>query len=64
MYEEEWGEIVIDWLTEDYALKKKLRRKNTNIFEQLQELGFPGINVKISMYTFDYIKMYNLVEFI
>jgi len=42
MYEEKWGEIVIDWLTEDYALKKKLRRKNTKIFEQLQGLGFPG----------------------
>src|SRR5690625_262805 len=42
MYEEEWGEIVIDWLTEDYALKKKLRRKNTNIFEQLLEIGCPG----------------------
>ena len=42
MYEEKWGEIVIDWLLEDYALKKKLRRKNTKIFEQLQELGFPG----------------------
>lgn len=25
MYEEKWGEIVSDWLTEDYALKKKLR---------------------------------------
>lgn len=36
------GTIVIDWLTEDDALKKKLRRKNTKIFEQLQELGFPG----------------------
>jgi len=33
MYEEEWGEIVIDWLTEDYALKKKLRRNNQTIFE-------------------------------
>lgn len=42
MYEEKWGEIVIDWLMEDFALKKKLRRKNTTIFEQLQELGFPG----------------------
>ncbi|GAA0303118.1 transposase [Gracilibacillus halotolerans] len=42
MYEEEWGEIVIDWLVEDYALKKKLRRNNKNIFEGLQRLGFPG----------------------
>ena len=42
MYEEKWGEIVIDWLMEDFALKKKLRRRNTTIFEKLQELGFPG----------------------
>jgi len=42
MYEEKWGEIVSDWLMEDYALKKKLRRNNKNIFEQLQKLGFPG----------------------
>src|SRR5690625_6814051 len=28
MYEEKWGEIVSDRLTEDYALKKKLRRNN------------------------------------
>lgn len=42
MYEEEWGEIVIDWLVEDYALKKKARRNNKNIFEGLQKLGFPG----------------------
>lgn len=42
MYEEKWGEIVSDWLMEDYALKKKLRRNNKNIFEQLQQLGFSG----------------------
>lgn len=42
MYEEEWGEIVIDWLVEDYALKKKSRRNNKNIFEGLQKLGFTG----------------------
>ena len=42
MYEEEWGEIAIDWLVEDYALKKKARRNNKNIFEGLQKLGFPG----------------------
>ena len=37
MYEEKWGEIVIDWLMEDFALKKKLRSKNTTIYEQLQD---------------------------
>lgn len=42
MYEGKWGTIVIEWLTDDYALKKKLRRKNTKIFEQLQKMGFPG----------------------
>lgn len=42
MYTEKWGEIVTDWLIEDYALKTKLRRNNTVIFKQLQELGFPG----------------------
>ncbi|PXW89766.1 hypothetical protein DES38_1092 [Streptohalobacillus salinus] len=42
MYEEEWGEIVSDWLMEDRALKKKLRRNNKIIFEQLEKLGFPG----------------------
>ncbi|WP_281270236.1 hypothetical protein [Oceanobacillus arenosus] len=42
MYEEKWGEIVSDWLMENQALKKKLRRNNKNIFEQLQQLGFLG----------------------
>ena len=42
MYEEKWGIIVIDWLIEDYALKKKDRRNNKIIFKQLQKLGFPG----------------------
>lgn len=42
MYEEKWGEIVSDWLMEDRALKKKLRRNNKIIFEQLEKLGFPG----------------------
>src|SRR5690625_3560868 len=42
MYEDKWGEIVSDWLMEDLALKKKLRRNNTNIFGALQKLGFPG----------------------
>ena len=42
MYDQEWGEIVSDWLMEDYALKKKLRRNNTILFNQLKALGFPG----------------------
>ncbi|MFA9459182.1 IS21 family transposase [Halalkalibacter sp. AB-rgal2] len=42
MYTEKWGEIVSDWLMEDLALKKKLRRNNINIFDALKKLGFPG----------------------
>ena len=42
MYEDKWGEIVSDWLMEDYALKRKLRRNNTIIFNQLKAMGFPG----------------------
>ena len=42
MYENKWGEIVSDWLMEDQALKKKLRRNNKIIFEQLKSIGFPG----------------------
>lgn len=42
MYEEKWGEIVSDWLMEDLALKKKLRRNNKNIFVALQQLDYPG----------------------
>jgi transposase len=42
MYEGKWGEIVSDWLMEDRALKKKSRRNNKIIFEQLGKLGFPG----------------------
>ncbi len=46
MYEEKWGEIVTDWLMEDYALKKKLLRNNKNIFEQLQKFGW-YVNTKL-----------------
>lgn len=42
MYDEEWGEIVADWLIEDYALKKKLRRNNKIMYKQLKDKGFPG----------------------
>ncbi|GAQ17659.1 transposase [Oceanobacillus picturae] len=42
MYEGKWGEIVSDWLLEDYALKKKLRRNNKIIYQQLKNLNFPG----------------------
>ena len=30
MYEEDWGDIVADWLIEDQKLKAKLRRKKQN----------------------------------
>ena len=42
MYEEEWGEIVIDWLLEDRKLKKKARRTNKKLYSSLKDLGFPG----------------------
>lgn len=42
MYEEKWGEIVSDWLFEDQKLKKKSRRTNKQIFEELKKLGFDG----------------------
>src|SRR5690625_2685375 len=41
MYGEKWGEIIVDWLIEDYALKK-LRGNNKSIFQQLEASGFPG----------------------
>lgn len=42
MYEEEWGEIVSDWLIEDLKLKKKSRRTNKQLFASLQKREFPG----------------------
>jgi hypothetical protein len=42
MYEEQWGEILTDWLWEDQKFKKKLRRTNTKMFRDLKEMGFPG----------------------
>lgn len=42
MYEEKWGEIVSDWLTEDAKIKKKNRRTNKQILKDLKEIGFPG----------------------
>lgn len=42
MYDGKWGEIVVDWLEEDLKLKKKLRRKNKKIFEDLVKEGFQG----------------------
>lgn len=43
MYEEGYGEIVDYWLEEDMKLKRKERRTNKNMFEQLKkEHGFKG----------------------
>src|SRR5699024_9221544 len=42
MYEEEWGEIVSDWLLEDQKLKRKSRRTNKALFQTLKEMSFPG----------------------
>jgi transposase len=42
MYDDQWGEILTDWLWEDQKLKKKSRRTNTKMFRELKEMGFPG----------------------
>ncbi|AYE53799.1 IS21 family transposase (plasmid) [Priestia megaterium NCT-2] len=43
MVEDGYGEIIDDWLEEDLKVKKKERRTNKVLFEQLQkEHGFPG----------------------
>ncbi|WHT48262.1 hypothetical protein QNH10_20005 [Sporosarcina thermotolerans] len=42
MYDEQWGEIVGDWLWKDLKLKKKDRRTNKGIFTALQKMGFKG----------------------
>lgn len=43
MYTEKYGQIVDIWLEEDMLEKKKQRRNNKKIFEQLRdEHGFPG----------------------
>ncbi|MDF2858158.1 MAG: Integrase catalytic region [Neobacillus sp.] len=43
MYEDGYGEIVDDWIEEDLKLKKKERRTNKKIYEQLRdEWDFPG----------------------
>ncbi|MGY4111350.1 transposase [Aeribacillus sp. SP014] len=43
MYEEGYGEIVDYWLEEDMKLKRKERRTNKKIYEQLRdEHGFRG----------------------
>ena len=48
MYDEQWGEIVGDWLWEDLKLKKKDRRT---------------INVNYKMYTFACLRMYRFTGF-
>lgn len=42
MHEEQWGEIVVDWLWEDEKLKKKQRRTNKKMFQDLRDMEFPG----------------------
>ncbi|ESU31663.1 transposase [Bacillus sp. 17376] len=42
MHEEQWGEIVADWLWEDEKLKKKQRRTNKKMFQDLKAMEFPG----------------------
>lgn len=42
MYEEKWGTMVSDWLLEDNREKKKKRRTNKQLFQELQSHGFEG----------------------
>lgn len=42
MYEEEWGEMVADWLFEDQRLKRKSRRTNKELHNELMKYGFTG----------------------
>ncbi|WP_391209906.1 IS21 family transposase [Psychrobacillus sp. L4] len=42
MYQEKWGLMVSDWLFEDAREKKKLRRNNLQIFNELKTYGFTG----------------------
>jgi len=54
MYEGKWGEILLDWLIEVYALKKKSRRNNKIIFQQLEKLGFTGSYRTFCQFTKDW----------
>jgi transposase len=42
MYEEKWGEMVSDWLFEDCKLKRKSRRSNKELHNELTKYGFKG----------------------
>lgn len=42
MYGSKWGEIVGDWLEEDAREKKKSRRTNKQMYQELVKLGFEG----------------------
>ncbi|WP_324295689.1 IS21 family transposase [Rossellomorea vietnamensis] len=42
MYEDKWGEMVADWLFEDQKLKRKSRRTNKELYNELTKYGFTG----------------------
>jgi hypothetical protein len=50
MHEEQWGEIVADWLWEDEKLKKKQRRTNKKMFQDLKAV-FVNIVVVFSYFS-------------
>lgn len=51
MFEEGYGALVDDWLEEDLLVKRKLRRTNKRIFEQLrEEHQFKGSYRTVSQY--------------
>lgn len=54
MYDERWGELVSDWLEEDLRLKKKLRRTNKQIYQELLKHHFPGSYRTVCQFIFDW----------
>lgn len=50
MYDEEWGDILTLWLSEDAKLPKKKRRTNVAYHRELKTIGFPGSYRTVCMF--------------
>lgn len=53
MYQEKWGQIVLDWIDEDKSLKRKSRRNAILLYEGLVEIGFEGSYRTVCQYIKD-----------